>query len=164
MFDKPLADMKIVVFGAGAVGATVGGWLSGHDENLYFLDQGSVAEALKQKGITLYPGDEPGKTEQVQVNVVENTDDIKDADIIIVSVKNYSLDGVAQAIKAVTGDNPIIISMANGLENVIFCVVSYNAWVDEPAVVGYQTKGTLIFGTPDNTLLEEMNALNPDNS
>ncbi|MCP4021151.1 MAG: hypothetical protein GY729_04860, partial [Desulfobacteraceae bacterium] len=33
-----------------------------------------------------------------------------------------------------------------------------NAWLDEPGVVGYQTKGTLVFGTPDNRLMEEMKA------
>ena len=169
MFNKPVKDMKIVVFGAGAVGATVGGWIANHHKNLYFLDRGPVAEALKENGITLYHGDHPDKKESYKVNVIEDINELKDADIIILSVKNYSLDGVAQAIKDVTGDNPYIISMANGLENqkilpkyfskVIYTVVSYNAWVDQPAVVGYQTKGTLIIGTPDNSLEDDMTTL-----
>ncbi|MCP4022494.1 MAG: NAD(P)-binding domain-containing protein, partial [Desulfobacteraceae bacterium] len=142
MFDKPLEEMKIVVFGAGAVGATVGGWLSEYHDNLYFLDRGPVEKALREKGITLYLGDEAEKKYNYKVNVVNDINALKDADIIIVSVKNYSLDGVAKAIKDVTGDAPYIISMANGLDNqkilpkyfskVIYCVVSFNAWLDEP--------------------------------
>ncbi|MCP3927208.1 MAG: ketopantoate reductase family protein [Desulfobacterales bacterium] len=169
MFNKPVQDMKIVVFGAGAVGATVGGWLSVHHKKLYFFDHDPVSKALKENGITLYHGDEPEKKKKYKVNVIENINELKDADIIILSVKNYNLDEVAQSIKEVAGDKPYIISMANGIENqkilpkyfskVIYSVISYNAWVDEPGVVGYQTKGKLIFGTPDNSLPEDMNTL-----
>lgn len=169
MFSKPVKDMKIVVFGAGAVGSTIGGWIANHHKKLYFFDRGPVAEALKKDGITLYHGDSPEKKENYKVNVIEDINGLKDADIIIISVKNYSLDGVANAIREVTGDKPYIISMANGIENqkilpkyfskVIYSVVSYNAWVDQPAVVGYQTKGTIIFGTPDNSLPEDMTTL-----
>ena len=52
--------------------------------------------------------------------------------------------------------------MANGIDNqrilpkffskAIYCVVGYNARRDQPVVVGYQRKGPLVIGTPDNTL------------
>ena len=128
-----------------------------------------MADALKNNGITLYHGDQPGNKEQHDVKVIEDIKQLKDADIILLGVKNYSLEGVAKSIKDVTGDRPIIVSMANGRENqdilpkyfsqVIYCVVSYNAWMDQPVTVGYQKKGPLIIGTPDNSMMEEMKAM-----
>ena len=37
------SNMKIVFFGAGAVGQSVGGWIAPHHDNVFFLDQGEVA-------------------------------------------------------------------------------------------------------------------------
>jgi len=159
------ANPKIVFFGAGAIGASVGGWVAPHHDNLYFIDQGAVAATLKDKGITLYHQREPGAKATVKVKVLDNIDAARDADVLALGVKNFSLDKVAQLIKDKVGNRPIIVSMANGVENqrilpkyfskVIYCVVSYNAWMDEPVTVGFQKKGPLILGTLDNGLRAE---------
>ena len=57
-------EPNIVVFGAGVVGGSVGGWLAPHYKNLTFIDQGAVAEALKENGLTLYPQSNPEVREQ----------------------------------------------------------------------------------------------------
>jgi len=157
---------KIVFFGAGVIGASVGGWIAPHYDNLYFLDQGAMAKALKEKGVTLYLGDKPANKTKVMVKVIDRIEEAADADIVVIGVKNYSLEAVAKTIKEKLGDKPVILSMANGIINqeilpryfsrVIYCVVSYNGWMDEPGVIGYQKKGPLIIGTPDNGLQEEM--------
>ena len=157
---------KIVFFGAGVLGGSVGGWIAPHYDNLYFLDQGPVAAALKEKGITTYPGDDKAAKESVAVKVVDRIADAADADVVVIGVKNYSLDGAAKAIRDSLGDKPIIIGMQNGVENqkilpryfskVIYCVISYNAWMDEPGLIGYQKKGPLYFGTLHNELMPEM--------
>ena len=64
------------------------------------------------------------------------------------------------------GDWPIIVSLANGIDNqrilpklfskVIYGVVVYNARRDTPVVVGFQDKGPLLIGTLDNTLGAEL--------
>ncbi len=158
---------RIVFFGAGAIGASVGGWVAPHNPDTWFVDQGQISEALKTKGITLYEGDRKDETmAMVPVNVMEDLSELKSADYIVIGVKNYSLEKVAGLIKEHAGDNAVIISMANGAENqkilpkffsrVIYCVISYNAWMDYPVCVGYQKKGPLILGTPDNSLQAEM--------
>lgn len=162
--------MKIVFFGTGAIGASVGGWVAPHHQNTWFVDQGPVKYALQNKGITVYEGGRERETiEHCQVNVIEDLNELKDADVIVLGVKNYSLEPVAGMIKEIAGDRPLIVSMANGAENqqvlpryfskVIYCVISYNAWMDEPVVVGYQKRGPLILGTPDNKLTDEMQQL-----
>ncbi|MCP4134200.1 MAG: 2-dehydropantoate 2-reductase [bacterium] len=162
-------DMKIVIFGAGAIGQSVGGWIAPHHENLFFLDRGDVAKTMKEKGINLYEQNKKDEMVHVDVKVIEDISEAKDADVIALGVKNFSLDAVAKLIKKNTKDDVIIIGMQNGRENqeilpkyfknVIYCVVGYNAWFDEPGVLGYQKKGPLIFGTAKNELMEEMNEI-----
>ncbi|HNY64127.1 MAG TPA: 2-dehydropantoate 2-reductase [Deltaproteobacteria bacterium] len=165
----PARGMKVAFFGTGAIGASVGGWIAPTHEETYFLDQGRVLEALKSKGITLYQGDRKEEKVHVPVKVIEDVRDLKDMDVVVVGVKNYSLEAVSKLIRENTRDDVIIVSMANGTDNqailpkyfsrVIYCVVSYNAWMDEPVVVGYQKRGPLVLGTPDNGLQTEMNTI-----
>jgi 2-dehydropantoate 2-reductase len=157
---------KILFFGAGVIGGSVAGWLAPHCDNLFLLDQGETAVALKRDGITLYLGSEPDKKQNVKVNVIDSIEQAADADIIVLGVKNYSLEPVAKMLKEKTDGRAVIVSMANGCVNqevlpkyfsrVIYCVVSYNAWMDKPGVIGYQKKGPLIIGTPDNSLQAEL--------
>ncbi len=165
MKDNP----TIVFLGAGAVGASVGAWVAANHKNTYFLDVGEVADALEKNGITSYLGGEKDKAENVKVNVIRDLSDIPTPDVIAVAVKNYSLDSVSKMIRDKVGDKPVIIGMQNGVENqailpkyfskVVYCVVCYNAWLDNPGVVGYQKKGPLVIGTADNELQFEMDTI-----
>jgi 2-dehydropantoate 2-reductase len=163
------SNPKIVMFGAGAIGATVGAWVGAHHDNLYFFDTGKVAEALKTKGITVYHEGEKDKAQTLKVKVIDDIAQAADADIVCVAVKNYSLDGVSKMIREKIGDNAVIIGFQNGIDNqsilpnhfskVVYCVISYNAWLDEPGTAGFQKRGPLIIGTPDNKLQDEMKTI-----
>jgi 2-dehydropantoate 2-reductase len=101
----------------------------------------------------------------VRVAVIDRPGDI-DADIVVLTVKNYSLETAARRVHEALGDRPVIVSLANGIDNqrilpkffskVIYGVVAYNARRDRPIVVGYQRKGPLLIGTPDNTHAAEL--------
>jgi 2-dehydropantoate 2-reductase len=158
---------KVAFFGTGAIGATVGGWILPYHRDVWFIDQGETANALKERGITLYLGGKKETTIQtIPVRVMDDLSGLADMDIIVLGVKNYSLEAVSRLIREKAGDRAVIVSMANGVENqrilpkyfkrVVYCVVSYNAWMDAPVVVGYQKRGPLILGTPDNSLRAEM--------
>lgn len=161
-------NINIIFFGAGPVGATVGGWVAAAYEHVYFLDQGAVADALRQRGITLYEGGKKQK-QNVPVKVIGDLSEAPEPDVIVVCVKNYSLHAVSKIIKDKLGDAPVIVALQNGVENqkvlpqyfsqVIYGVVCYNAWMDEPGVVGYQKKGPLVLGTPENKHRFEMQAI-----
>lgn len=162
-----LSDAQVLIVGAGAIGATVAAWLAAEGVKVTVLDVGNIAAALRRSGITTYEIRNPGSTRRtVQVRVAQRAGDCADADIVVLAVKNYSLAEVAQQVRQELGDQPIVVSMANGRENqeilpkffrrVIYCVVGYNARRDEPVVVGYQKKGPLLIGTPNNALGEEL--------
>jgi len=160
---------KIVFFGAGAIGGSVGAWVAEQYENVWFLDQGEVARAIKEKGITTYLEHHKDEAVNVKVKTIDSLSECADADVIVVCVKTYSLDKVCQIIKSEVKGNPTIVALQNGIENqkiipkyfdkVIYCVIEYNAWIDEPMVIGYQKKGALIFGTNNDALTPEMNEI-----
>lgn len=160
------ATPKIVFFGTGVIGGSVAGWVAPYHDNLYVIDQGTTADALKAHGITLYRGDRPEDKVNVRVKVLDGIEEAADADIIVLGVKNYSLEPVARMLRDKTDGRAVILSMANGIVNqevlpkyfsrILYCVVSYNAWMDAPGVIGFQKKGPLILGTPDNGLQEEL--------
>jgi 2-dehydropantoate 2-reductase len=165
MSDK----LDVLVFGAGAVGSTVGGWLAQHHAAVHFLDRGPVAAALRDRGLTLYQQHQRDRAETVRVAVVESLADVPRPDVVLLAVKNYSLDGACGALRDRFGggdDGPIVVGLQNGVENqtilpryfarVVYGVVSYNAWIDEPAVVGYQKRGPLVLGTILNLLRPEL--------
>lgn len=162
--------MRFIFFGVGAIGGCVGAWVASHYKDCYFYDQESIRNILKQKGLTVYLGGNKKSTlEHIDVQVIDKLDNISADDVIVLGVKNYSLPDVAKFIRNAIGnvsEEPIILSMANGIKNqeilpklfkrVIYCVIGFNAWVDEPCINGYQSRGPLIIGTPDNSMKSEI--------
>jgi 2-dehydropantoate 2-reductase len=131
------------------------------------MGHGASQAALRQNGITTYAFDQPETTRRtVPVAVVDRPGEIAEVDIVVLTVKNYDLAAVARQVRDDLGDRPVIVSLANGIDNqrilpeyfskVIYGVVGYNARRDEPVVVGYRHKGPLVIGTPDNSLPAEL--------
>ncbi|WP_128895963.1 ketopantoate reductase family protein [Longirhabdus pacifica] len=157
---------KVVIFGAGAVGGSLAAWMVPHHDQTYILDKPEVISRIEEHGLQAYLEGEKEQTPLVHVKGLSDITQIDNADIIIIAVKNYSLDGVAKLIKDNIKGDPIIVALQNGIQNqdilpqyfkkIIYGVVGYNAWLDEPGMVGYQKKGPFILGTPDNTLQEEL--------
>ena len=152
---------RVVILGAGAVGGTVAAWIAEHHDNIAVLDQGPVAEALRERGITTYQQGAREQAVTVQPQVLDSIEDARDADILVIAVKNYSLDAVCRVANEAVGDGPIVVGLQNGIDNqhilpkyfsrVVYGVIGYNAWLEEPGLIGYHNKGPLIMGTPDNT-------------
>ncbi len=161
--------MKMVFVGAGVIGGSVGAWVAREHDDVYFLEQGEVAEALKEKGLRVYVDGSPADDVSVRPKVIDDLAEVPDAELAVLAVKNYSLEGVAGMVKEKLGDGPVVMSMANGIDNqrilprhfskVVYCVVSYNGWLDEPGVIGCQKRGPLVIGTTDNSMLETVHRI-----
>ncbi len=162
-------EMKLVFLGVGAIGGSVGGWVAQRHEEIWFLARGAALDALRRNGLTLYQRDEPERRERIGVRAVEDLSDVPDADVVVLAVKNYGLEDAARSVREKLGEGPVIVSMANGVENqevlpkyfprVIYCVVNYNAWVDEPGVIGFQRKGPLVLGALGGGLQAEVHKI-----
>ena len=155
----------VLVFGAGAIGASVGGWLAAAGVPVTFHARPDTARLLNERGVTLYPGHDRAAAETVSVRAVDRLDAVPAPGIVVLAVKNYSLDGAAQLLRDAYGDAPLVVALQNGVDNqrilpgyfskVIYGVVAYNAWKDDAVTVGWQKRGPLILGTPDNSLAAE---------
>lgn len=164
-----LKDPKIVIFGSGIIGSSIGAWLRPYSDNIYFLDRPPVTDNLRKNGVSTYLQNDEANIVTESVKVIEDLDEAKDADIIILGVKNYSLDAVAKLIKDKVGDHPYIIAIQNGVVNqtilpnyfskVIYSIIGYNAWADDNGAIGYQSKGPLVFATEGNKYREEMDQI-----
>jgi 2-dehydropantoate 2-reductase len=162
-----VSEAKILFIGPGAIGASVAAWVAESYPSVWMMGHGETQAALRQNGITTYDFADPERTRRtVRVATIDRPGDIGDIDIVVLAVKNYSLEAVARQVQKELGDRPIVVSMANGIDKqrilpkffskVIYCVVGYNARRDAPVVVGYQRKGPLLIGTPDNKLGGEL--------
>jgi 2-dehydropantoate 2-reductase len=167
--QKPLKHLKMVVVGAGVIGGSVGAWIAEKYDNIYFHDLPENNELMRKGGITTFPQGKKDKAVRVGVKVLDNLSEAADADVVIIGVKNYSLDTVAKRVKEAVGDRPVIVGMQNGRDNqeilpkyftkVVYCVISYNAWTDGPMLIGYQKKGPLHLGTRHNELQQELDEI-----
>jgi 2-dehydropantoate 2-reductase len=162
-----VSEAKILFIGPGAIGASVAAWVAESYPTVFIMGHGETQAALRQDGITTYRFAAPEAMRRTaRLAVVDRPGDVADADIVVLAVKNYSLEAVARQVKDELGDRPIVVSMANGIDNqrilphlfakVIYCVVAYNARRDGPALIGYQRKGPLLIGTLDNALDAEL--------
>jgi len=158
-------NLEIIIYGAGAVGASICGWLFPHYNKIYLLARGENAQEMKSNGLIMYKNTIDNK-QVIRVNIIEDLNEKPKADVIIIAVKTYDLEEVAIDIYSKLGDKPIIIALQNGVENqkilpkyfskVIYGVIIIGAWIDKPGIFGHSVKGYVILGTLDNSLRTEM--------
>jgi len=157
--EKNNDDLTIVIYGIGGIGATLGGWLSQKNDNVYLLARGDNAKALKSNGLIL-KNIVSDNIETIKVNVIEDLTEIPNIDVVVITVKNYDLEEVAKDISDKLGDIPIVVGLQNGFENqkvlpkyftkIVYAVVVQSGWIEEPGIIGTRGKGHLTLGTPEN--------------
>ncbi len=165
----PPQDLKIVFLGPGAIGGSLGAWVAQTHPSTYLLGRGATAAAVRENGLLLYQADRPRLLERVPVKMIDSLADLPGADVVVIAVKLYDLENAARMVKEQLDDQALVLGLQNGLEGwrilpryfsrVIYGIVEYNAWVDSPGIIGYQEKGPLLIGTPDNSLQAELHAL-----
>jgi len=151
----------IVIYGAGSIGSTIGGWITTSYANVYVIARGEHAKAMKERGLTLSRvTNEMSGT--VAVNLIDNLTEVSNAKVLILTVKNYDIEEAAKDISSKVDDEALIVALQNGVENqrflpkyfskVIYGVVGFSAMIPKPGVVKYQSRGPVYLGTIDNEL------------
>jgi len=161
------AEPKILFIGPGAIGGTVAAWVAENYPATFVMGHGATQTALRRNGLTTYQFDAPDATRRtVRPGIVDRPGEVADAGIVVLTVKNYNLEAVARQVRDELGDRPIVVSIANGIDNqrilpklfskVIYGIASYNARRESPGVIGYQHKLPLLIGALDDTLGAEL--------
>lgn len=113
LIDKKVKTMKIkkiAVLGAGAVGSYIIWGLSQRDDiELCVVAEGERAERLRQNGIKI--------NDVVYRPKVWSPQEAYSADLLVVALKYGSLPNALESIKAVVGENTVVMSLMNGVDS-----------------------------------------------
>lgn len=138
------ARMKILVFGAGAIGTYVGGSLALAGSQVVFLERANKVESLRERGLRLDLTAE-GRRQTKDVTVLAPrsavfVSSLEDAlrygpfDLALFALKSYDTQVALKAIKPYADKLPPILCLSNGVAN-------------EPAIANVMGKGKVIYGT-----------------
>jgi len=156
--------MRILIFGAGAMGSFLAGVLSQKHEVTLF-GRGEKIEVVREKGIRV-----SGKTELVaKMKTALNPKEIrgKEYDLIVLAVKSYDTSSALEVIKEMGGaatmlslqnglDNEIRIAEAIGKERTLGGVTSHGITFVEPGHVQHAGTGETIIGELDGKETERV--------
>jgi 2-dehydropantoate 2-reductase len=104
---------RFVVYGAGAVGGTIGGRLFQHGHDVVLIARGAHYEAMRRHGLTLV---DPNARQRLDVPVVSHPNEVswRDDDIVILSMKTQD---TADALRPLPANGIAIVCAQNGVEN-----------------------------------------------
>jgi 2-dehydropantoate 2-reductase len=105
--------LKVIVLGAGAIGAYYGGQLArtGHDVTLYA--RGENLTVIRRRGLEIRT---PEGSTVVQVTATDRADELGAADFVILGVKSYSLDSIGPVVRQTAEKGAAILPFLNGVE------------------------------------------------
>lgn len=113
--NKSISDSSIVVAGLGGVGGFLGAALASTWPNVTFFARGARKDHLKTKGLTL-KSEFIGDRHVTPALVTDQVSEIGIADILVISVKNYSLEQICEQLAPIVDDHTIIVPVLNGID------------------------------------------------
>jgi 2-dehydropantoate 2-reductase len=152
--------MRIVVMGAGGVGAYLGAQLAAHGVDVAFIARGAQLKALREKGLVV-----ESKFFPAHVPPQPATDDpstVAPPDIVLFCVKLWQVETAAELIRPMVGAHTAVITVQNGVDaheragkilgadKIIGGVLHISATLREPGVVFHNGRlQRIIFGELD---------------
>ena len=161
--------MKIVIFGAGAIGSLFGAYLS-KTEDVTLAARKPHVDAIKSKGLAVI---EKGKKiifNPKAVCSVEEIDFIPD--LVMITVKSYDTLNAIREIKKKIEGNTIVLSLQNGLdniekiktelgkdENIIAGVTMHGVTFLQPGLIDHTGAGETIIGELNGKITDRVNEI-----
>src|ERR1700691_1698295 len=113
-----MTEPKILFIGPGAIGGSVAAWVAEHYPATFVMGHGATLAALRDNGLTIYRFDAPDATRRtVRTTIVERPGAVTDAAIVVLAVKNYSLEAVARQVRDELGDRAIVVPIPTRIEH-----------------------------------------------
>lgn len=152
--------MRIVVFGAGGVGAFYGGLLARAGHDVRFVARGAQLEALRTTGLHI-SSLSLGEIRVPPVPAAERASDLGIADLVLLCVKAHQTPAVLDDVAYLMGPETIVMALQNGVEadevlaerfgagRVESAVVYVGATLEAPGFVRHVAAGTLVISNND---------------
>src|SRR5688500_15655808 len=110
-------DRRFVVYGAGAIGGTIGGRLHEHGHDVVLVARGAHGEACRRDGLTLRTADgEATLPVPTVLHPSELTID-RGRDVVVLAMKTQDTADALDALSAVAPSTTPIVCAQNGVEN-----------------------------------------------
>lgn len=108
--------MKIVVYGAGAIGSIIGARLFNRGVDVTLIARGDHAGKIKKNGLTFI---DPQGRQQIPIPVVEHPEDITFSaeDVVFLTMKSQDTPAALQALAACCDPQAAIVCAQNGVAN-----------------------------------------------
>src|SRR3970040_1169124 len=106
--------MKICIFGAGAVGGVMAGWLHKAGHRTSGLARGATLTAIREHGLRIRTL-ATGEVAAYKVRAASNPQELGAQDCVIVTVKAQSLPEAARAMPALAGPDTTLVTAMNGV-------------------------------------------------
>ena len=136
--------LKVLAFGAGAIGTYIGGSLALAGQQVVFVEQAKVVEDLRQRGLRLdLTLDKRRKTQDasrvdpasfVIVSTLEEALRYGPFDVALFALKSFDTEAALEGIKPHADKMPPILCLSNGVSN-------------EPAIAAALGRNKVIYGT-----------------
>jgi 2-dehydropantoate 2-reductase len=158
---KTQSNQKIYVLGSGAVGCYFGGMLARAQQDVTFIARPERTHALNDAGLEM---DCKAFHETIQVKASSDLSTLRDADLVLLSVKSLDTERTLTDIKSILPRKAVILSLQNGVANIdiasqIVNNPTYAAVVYVAAgMIGHRTmkhhgRGELLIGNPKESAL-----------
>jgi len=161
--------MKILIMGAGGLGAYFGARLATAGHDVTFVARGRHLDALRRDGLRVHSDVAPAHIQTV--NATNRPEDAGTVDVVLIGVKLWDTEEAARAALPVIGDRTTVVSFQNGVdaadrlsaivgrEHVIGGVGYIAAAIEQPGVIRHTgTMQRLIFGEIDGGLSPRVEA------
>lgn len=106
--------MRILVYGAGAVGGYIGGILTAAGADVTLVARGALHDALKQRGLIL-EGPKSGRPDPIRVRVCRPGEEKPPYDLVFVGLKSHQIAGAAAHMVSLMAKDGMMLLAQNGL-------------------------------------------------
>ncbi|MEM7446485.1 MAG: 2-dehydropantoate 2-reductase [Pseudomonadota bacterium] len=180
--------MRVLIFGAGAIGGYLGAKLAMSGVDVTFFARGPHLEAMQTNGLILHT---EGERHVVQGTFTGDPDSVGDQDYVIIGIKSTSMDDAAPQIARTLGPDTAIVTAMNGVpywyfykhggefdglrlksvdpdgaiwnaldpSRAIGCVVYPAGSIKEPGVIEHTYSNRFTLGEPDGSRSDRVTSL-----
>ncbi|MCC6629474.1 MAG: 2-dehydropantoate 2-reductase [Chloroflexi bacterium] len=108
--------MRVLVMGAGAVGAYYGATLALRGHEVAFVARGAHLAAMRAQGLTVHSGGQTHRLQPVRAVAAPAESDAP-VDLVLFTVKGYDTDTAALALRPVIGPDTAVLTLLNGVDS-----------------------------------------------
>lgn len=160
--------MNITIYGAGAIGGTIGAVLAQNDIRACLVDKDQDhVTAMNERGLTIQQGSD---SFTVPVDAIHPDALDGPLDLVMLAVKAQHTEEAMQAIAPLLTPTSSLVSLQNGFceriiaqqigpERTVGCLVNFSADYIEPGVILYGGAGAVELGELDGTYRERLDVI-----